>query len=173
VIHEFGIRWSHGRKAVSHWSATVVALGEVRPLAINGLSTTTYCNVVMSPSTWHPRGERRTPTRTSRPVVKQVGTVAGSQSYPRSRSFHLTGNIRGHNLIRARIFTSSSNHHAWSPTARYTAPKIFFGALYHSDVHSARLTERFEEFLSQIFMWQPIYPTTSELFSIMPTSILL
>jgi hypothetical protein len=52
-----------------------VALGEVRPQAVNGLSTATYCNVVMSPSMWHPRGERRTPTMTSRPVAKQVVTV--------------------------------------------------------------------------------------------------
>jgi hypothetical protein len=70
-----------------------VALGEVRTLVENGLSTVTYCNVVTPPSTWHHRGERRTPMMSFRSVVKQVGTVASSQSHPRSQYFHLPGNI--------------------------------------------------------------------------------
>jgi hypothetical protein len=57
-------------------------------------STVTYCDVVMSLSTWHPCGERWTPMMTSRPGMKQVGMVASSQSYPHSRSFHMPGNIR-------------------------------------------------------------------------------
>jgi hypothetical protein len=71
-----------------------VALGEVRPQAVNGLSTTTYGDVVMSPSTWHPRGELQTPTMTSRPVAKQVVMVASSQVSLQSRSFHFPSNIR-------------------------------------------------------------------------------
>jgi hypothetical protein len=70
-----------------------VVLGEVRPQAVNGLSTATYCDVLMYPRPWHPRGEQWTPTMTSWPVAKQVVTVASSQVYPQSRSFHFPSNI--------------------------------------------------------------------------------
>jgi hypothetical protein len=53
-----------------------VALNEVKAWAVNGSSTTTYCDVVTPSSTWHPRDERRTPTMAFWSVVKQVGTAA-------------------------------------------------------------------------------------------------
>jgi hypothetical protein len=78
---------------VSHRSTATVALNKVKTQAADGLSTATYCDVVTSPSTWHPCGKRRTPVMASRPVARQVGMVASSQSHPRSRSFHWSGNI--------------------------------------------------------------------------------
>ena len=147
-----------------------MALGEVRTLAVNGLSIVTYCDVVTPPSTWHPRGERRMPTMSFRPVLKQVGTVASSQSDPLSRSFHLPGNIC---VESCTIFTASSNHRVRSLAVRCIAPRIFFSSLYHGDAYSVRLTEQVEELRSQIFMRQPSYLTTSKLLPIIPASTLL
>jgi hypothetical protein len=69
---------------VSHRTTTTVALNKVKTQAADGLSTVTYCDVVTSPSTWHLCGKRQTPAMASRPVMRQVGTVANSQSHPRS-----------------------------------------------------------------------------------------
>jgi hypothetical protein len=74
-------------------------------------------------------------------------------------------------LIHARIFMESSNRGARSPAVRYTAPRIFFSALYHGDVHSARMTERFESHFSSIFIQQSTKPSIAKLLSIIPASI--
>jgi hypothetical protein len=63
---------------MSHRSSSTVALNEVKAWAVNGSSTTTYCDVVTPSSMWHPRDERRTPTTTFQSVVKQVGTAASA-----------------------------------------------------------------------------------------------
>jgi hypothetical protein len=78
---------------VSHRSKTTVTLNKVKTQAADGLSTATYYDVVTSPSTWHPCGKQQTSAMASRPVAGQVGTVASSQSHPRSRSFHWSDNI--------------------------------------------------------------------------------
>jgi hypothetical protein len=66
---------------------------------------------------------------------------------PSQRSFypfigpHLSGTNHG----------ASSNHGGGTLVAG-TRNSILFSSLYHGDVHSVRLVELFEEFLSQIFM---------------------
>jgi hypothetical protein len=57
---------------VSHWSTATVALNKVKTLAVNGLSTATSCNTIMSVSTWHAYKDRLTPARTLRPIAWQV-----------------------------------------------------------------------------------------------------
>jgi hypothetical protein len=78
---------------VSHRSTATVALNKVKTQVADGLSTTTYYNVVTSPSMWHPCGKWQTPVMASRSVARQVGTVASSQPHPRSRYFHSSDNI--------------------------------------------------------------------------------
>lgn len=86
---------------MSHRSTATVALNKVKTQAADGLSTMTYCDMVTSPITWHPCDKQQTPAMASQLVMVQVGTVASSQSHPRSRSFHRPGNIHA---------TSCTNH---------------------------------------------------------------
>jgi hypothetical protein len=71
-----------------------VALTGAKAQAADGLSIATYCDVVTSPSTWHPCGKRRTPAMASRPVAGQVVTVNNPvirlQLLPALRSFTLS-----------------------------------------------------------------------------------
>jgi hypothetical protein len=69
---------------VSHRSTATVALNKVKTQAEDGLPTATYCDVVTSPSTWHPCGKRQTLAMASWPVAGQVHMVASSQSHLRS-----------------------------------------------------------------------------------------
>jgi hypothetical protein len=67
---------------------------------------------------------------------------------PSQRSFYpfidprLSGTNRG-----------ASSNHGGGTSAAGTRNSILFSSLYHGNVRLARLTERFEEFLSQIFMY--------------------
>jgi hypothetical protein len=66
---------------------------------------------------------------------------------PSQRSFNLFNDPR----LSGTNHVASSNHGAGT-SAVGTWNSILFSSLYHGDVHSMRLAERFEDFLSQIFM---------------------
>jgi hypothetical protein len=114
---EFGWRWARNGEGMSHRSSSIMELNGVRSRGSKWLSTTTYCDVVTPSSMWHHHEGRQTPTTASWPIVKQVGTVASTQTHPRPWYFHPSSNICAEPCM---IFTASSNHHARSPAARCT-----------------------------------------------------
>jgi hypothetical protein len=141
---------------VSHWSTASVALDKVKTQAADGLSTTTYCDVVTSPSTWHPCGKWRNPAMASRLVAGQVGTVASSQSHLRSQSFHWSGNIlaapcTNHSGRRE----STRGDHQWRDAPHLRS----FLDTVQSRSSSVCPTGRIEGLRSPIFMWRATNPT--------------
>jgi hypothetical protein len=59
----------------------VVAFTRAVSQAMNKLPKAIYCDVVTLLITWHPGGKRQTPTKSSGPAARQVGTTASPRPH--------------------------------------------------------------------------------------------
>jgi hypothetical protein len=83
-----------------HWRKWFVAFTVARLPAMNQLPKAAHSDVVKLQGTWPSRGRRPTPTRLSRPAVRQVGTVAGAKQCPKlipSARFFTHGSLSAFN----------------------------------------------------------------------------
>jgi hypothetical protein len=83
VALDFGMaRWRPERGRVTGaglpWHFTVA-----RPPAMTRHAEASHCDMVLRLGTWHPSGRWPTPARLSGPAVRQVGTVARAEQYPK------------------------------------------------------------------------------------------
>jgi hypothetical protein len=124
-------------------------------------------------TTWHNRGERRSPRQgPSGHVVAQVGTATGHNSAPTSalrKIFSPATVIRTPDLTnRSAIKDRGAN----SPAMRYTELDLV-QSLYHQNHSLERQTEQLAMLYSQIFMWQLPNSSVTKLISYIPAPILL
>jgi hypothetical protein len=164
VLREFGMRRSHSRKGRESLE------GNYRGARWGMASGGKW--VVHSDLMWFGNVSKRVASsRRAADADEDIPAGREASRYIRSHDLFTCSIIS--TLIRAWIFTPSSNHGARSPAARYTAPRIFFSVLYHGNVHSTRLTEPFECHFSSTFVQIPTKPTIEKLLSIMSALILL